>query len=67
MDDETDVSTPQYITRVAIEISTFLRDMQHSDDKWTVFCANLLVMPCDSLDFITAMRLGDAISIEHGY
>jgi len=33
MDDEKDVSTPQYITRVAIKISTFLRDMQHSNDK----------------------------------
>ena len=52
---------------VALYNAYLYKDQKKSEDKWISTCANFLQMSYDFIEFVTAYRVGDAISIDVGY
>ena len=52
---------------LSLEFMVFLRGLKVSEEQWISTCANFLKMSFNFLDFVTAFRVGDSISIEYGY
>ena len=64
---DSDLTDAQFICTACTEFMQFLKDQKKSEDKWISTCANFLEMSYDFIEFVTAYRIGDAISIEFGY
>ena len=57
----------QFICSVATDLQIFLNEMQSSADNWIATCARFLEMAFFFFRFVDGYRLGDSISIKHGY
>ena len=56
-----------YVGRVTTEFMEYLDELRTSDDAWISSCANFLSISFDFIEFETAFRVGDSISLEAGY
>ena len=57
----------QYVMHIANELCEYLDLLKESDDKWIASCVVFLELSNDFLEFVQAYRVGDSVSIKHGY